>query len=286
MKDFSKKFENKYLEMVQNGELITRLRTEGEYHPSINDHFEQLYAEENDISKKYSKARSSFSKHYFINRQGILLYFDEKKNNIRLVGNNDKSSSRISYQLRVHKKTRTFRAYQLTALVFESESTEYANKLLKEQGIIAMSSKFGVKVHHKNEDDSNDPCGLLITVKKQHEVIHGGNPKSDIKNLELLLKTSNIFEDEPKDTLIIQSVKGKSLGSDVKLADVDGLHDYVRNQMFTNMKITQPKLIEYNGRIESVYTDLKGAMYILNKKVGIMEKIFNPDVAKKVFEES
>lgn len=48
MNNISKKFEKKYLEMVQSCELITRLKAEGEYHPSINDDFVQLFADIND----------------------------------------------------------------------------------------------------------------------------------------------------------------------------------------------------------------------------------------------
>lgn len=199
-------FNDVYSKMLLHEECITSKKGNDTFMPNNEETFKQIYVSSNDKTSKYKKFRNDISERYFIGSKGTLLKLNNK-NEIKLIENIDKKSTRRSYSIyfKSLKKAKTIRDYQLVAICYESHATIEADKLLKEKGVEAF--KYGVEVHHIKGLDFDDASNLNITLNPQHTLLHSSAPKKVEDEIVQLLKISEAFGNCNKPTLVMTEQK-------------------------------------------------------------------------------
>lgn len=243
-------FEKKYNLLKKDTGIIYSAKGNEEY--IINDEiFKQIYIPLTNNDAKYTKFRSVFYKNYFIGNKGTLLKL-EKNNEIKFIQNVDKNSQRRSYTLplKKRKKTQKFRDYQLMAIVFESNSIEQADLLLKKYGIRAF--KKGVEVHHIRGLKENNPKNLQILTKECHKLLEKKIPDSFEETKKYLQTVSKIFENTNNPNLIITNKVFDKNGIKItdkqnKFSQITDITSSLKNHYFKN------KMVEYEGVICTLY---------------------------------
>lgn len=235
-------FQQKLEEIIKKHEIITSSKGKETYIIKKGETFNQIYVTPNNTKVKYVNFRKDVSPRYFLSELGTLLRLNDK-NEIKLVENTDKSCKRRRYDIwfKSLKNIKRVADYVLIAIVYEAESSSYADIILKEYGVSAINK--GLEVHHNERLVSNKIANLYICYESEHIFLHKTEPLDMINQITYLKEASNVFSKTKTNKLIL----------------TENLYDLKGNKI-NDERRKHSKIIEFNTIPPELYNIINEAI--------------------------